>query len=72
MYVEAFEHMLEGWVCILHEARSFPSDFCTQSAVEIFNTYLQCHLCAPDGIRGVNGDGDDDEIDDTEEADRDR
>jgi hypothetical protein len=65
--------MLEAWVSVLHEAQSFPADFCQQSAVQIFNTYVQCHLSAPDGIRGLHGgDADDEEIDDTEESDRSR
>ncbi len=59
---------------ILHESQSFSPEFCRRSAIEIFNTYLQCHLAAPDGIRGIsrdaNGADDDDEIDDTEESDR--
>jgi hypothetical protein len=41
MFVEAFEHMLEAWVSVLHENQSFPAGFCQQSAVEIFNTYVQ-------------------------------
>jgi len=41
MFVEAFEHMLEAWVSILHENQSFPAGFCQQSAIEIFNTYVQ-------------------------------
>ena len=72
LYVEASEHMLEAWVSILHESQSFPSDFCRNSAIEIFNTYVQCHLSAPDGIRGTgtNDDEDEDEIEETEESDR--
>lgn len=79
LYVEAFEHMLEAWVSILHESQSFPSGFCQQNGgVQVFNTYIQCNLAAPDGIRGgAGGGGDsgnesDDEIGDTEEADRTR
>ena len=76
-FVESFEHMLTVWVSILHESQSFPPEFCRESAIEIFNTYVQCHLSPPDGIRGVgagsNGASDDDEeIDDTEESDRQR
>ena len=71
LYVEAFEHLLEGWVSILHEGGSFPPNYCAQSAIQIFNTYLQCNLAAPDGIRGAGGADDDaDDIDDTEETDR--
>ena len=50
LYFEAFEHMLEGWVSILHESHAFPSGFCKQSGgVEVFDTYIQCNLAAPDG-----------------------
>jgi hypothetical protein len=41
MFVEAYEHMLEAWVSVLHESQSFPEGFCQQSAIEIFNTYVQ-------------------------------
>ena len=41
LFVEAFEHMLEAWVSVLHESQSFPQGFCQQSAIEIFNTYVQ-------------------------------
>eukprot|EP00094_Tigriopus_californicus_P000138 TCALIF_00134-PA protein Name:"Similar to xpo4 Exportin-4 (Xenopus laevis)" AED:0.05 eAED:0.05 QI:354/0.88/0.9/1/1/1/10/107/1127 len=72
MYEEAFEHMLEAWVSILHYFQSFPPEFCQQSSVEIFNTYVQCNLAAPDGIRNANGETDDINIEDTEEIDRNR
>ena len=80
MFVEAFEHMLEAWVSVLHEATTFPAGFCQNGGTQVFNTYLQCNLAAPDGIRGGSRDqksGDsgnesdeDDEIGETEEADR--
>ena len=40
---------------VLHESGSFDSELYRKSTVEIFNTYLQCHLAPPDGIRGING-----------------
>ncbi len=80
LYEEAFEHMLEVWVSVLHEAQSFPGDFCRAAAVTVFDTYLQCHLSPPDGVRGVpageageNGgaaDDEEEEIGETEEPDR--
>ena len=76
LYVEAFEHMLEAWVSVLHESQSFPAEFCRRAAIEVFNTYLQCHLAPPDGVRGVSGassgDDDEEEIGETEESDRQR
>ena len=42
LYFEAFEHMLEGWVSILHESHAFPDGFCKQSGgVQVFDTYVQ-------------------------------
>ena len=79
IFIEAFEHMLEAWVSILHESSTFPPGFCQNGGgVQVFDTYLQCNLAAPDGIRGGHSNGktaghesdDDDEIGETEEADR--
>ncbi|CAG2060944.1 unnamed protein product [Timema podura] len=50
--MEAFDHMLEAWISVLHNSQEFPKDFCKQSAMQIFNTYLKCHLSPPDGTRG--------------------
>nr|CAD7589621.1 unnamed protein product [Timema genevievae] len=52
LYMEAFDHMLEAWISVLHNSQEFPKDFCKQSAMQIFNTYLKCHLSPPDGTRG--------------------
>ena len=41
IYHEAFEHMLEAWVSVLHESDTFPAGFTQNSGVEVFNTYLQ-------------------------------
>ena len=76
LFMEAFEHMLEGWVSILHESQTFPNGFCQNSGgVEVFDCYVQCNLAAPDGIRGAINDtneSDEDDINDSEEADRQR
>nr|CAD7403478.1 unnamed protein product [Timema poppensis] len=70
LYMEAFDHMLEAWISVLHNSQEFPKDFCKQSAMQIFNTYLKCHLSPPDGTRGQGRELDVEEIDDTEENDR--
>ena len=67
--------MLEAWVSILHEAETFPAGFSRGSGIEVFNTYLQCNLFAPDGFKGKGGESgndsdDEEEIGDTEESDR--
>ena len=71
LYMEAFERMLDTWGSILAEVYLFPSEFCTQSSVQILNTYLQCHLSPPDGKRGAGGkEVNSEEIDACEEDDR--
>jgi len=50
--MEAFDHMLEAWISVLSDSQVFPKDFCKQSSMQIFNTYLKCHLSPPDGSRG--------------------
>jgi hypothetical protein len=71
IYGEAYEHMLEAWVSVLHESsNSFPDIFISKSAVQIFETYVQCNLAAPDGIRKCGED--EEEIGETEEDDRQR
>jgi hypothetical protein len=52
LYMEAFDHMLEAWISVLNDSQVFPKDFCKQSSMQIFNTYLKCHLSPPDGSRG--------------------
>ena len=52
MYREAFGKLLEAWMMLLQEGDSFPSDLYHLSATQIFETYLQVHLAAPDGARG--------------------
>lgn len=70
MYMDAFERMLETWIPVLSETYLFPTEFCKQSSVQIFNTYLKCHLAPPDGTRGAGGKDVDEEIDVIEEDDR--
>ena len=74
LYVESFEHMLEAWVSVVHESTRgcLPAELCRDASVRIFDTYLQCHLGPPDGVRGVGEGQDDDEeeIEETEETDR--
>lgn len=49
--MEAFEQMLQSWVCILQESNSCNSAQVKQSATLIFDTYLKCHLAPPEGSR---------------------
>jgi len=69
LYTEAFEHMLEAWVCILHESQIFPKGYCQEAAIAIFKTYIEVQLGPPDGIR-ARASQEEEEIDETEETDR--
>lgn len=66
LYMEAFENLLSVCVGIVRKASVFPADFC----VQIFNTYLKCHLSPPDGTRGMGQELDAEEIDEIEEDDQ--
>lgn len=63
LYMEAFERMLDIWDTV---------NVCNENSfVQIFNTYLQCHLSPPDGSRGAGGkELSNEEIDSSEEDDR--
>ncbi|CAB3362620.1 Hypothetical predicted protein [Cloeon dipterum] len=70
-FIEAFEHLLEAWVSVLQCSPIYPPGFIKEPAVQIFNTYLKCHLAPPDGSRGQGGaDHNEEEIYETEEPDR--
>ncbi len=71
VYGESYEHMLEAWVGVLHESsHAFPDEFISSSAIQIFDTYVQCSLAAPDGCRRTGADDTEEEIGETEEDDR--
>lgn len=70
MFMEACENLLKVWMTILHESQLFSDMFCKQAAIQIFNTYLKCHLCQPDGNRGTGRELEAEEIEETEEDDR--
>jgi len=67
LFTEATEHVLEAWVCILHENTIFPQGYCKEAAAAIFKTYIEVSLAPPDGLRSRQGD---EEIEETEESDR--
>ncbi|XP_071566040.1 exportin-4 [Temnothorax nylanderi] len=70
LYMEAMEHMFEVWSCMLYSAFEFPSDFCKQSSIQIFNTYLRCHLSSPEGVRNAGGKSLSEEVADVEDDDK--
>lgn len=67
--MEAFDNMLEAWSSLFQDVHSLPMDVVKQCSVQIFNTYLQCHLAPPHGTR-INVDTEGEEIDETEDSDR--
>lgn len=64
--MEAFDNMLEAWTSIIPKYTESSNDNLVQSAMQIFNTYLKCHIAPPDGCRGNL----DDEVDEIEDNDR--
>lgn len=69
LYMEAFDNILEAWSSLLQDVQSLPTDIIKQCAIQIFNTYLQCHLAPPHGTR-ENPDLEGEEIDEAEDNDR--
>jgi len=67
LFKEATDHVLEAWVCILHESNIFPAGYCKQAAAEILKTFLEVWLAPPDGLRAREAE---EEIEENEEADR--
>lgn len=52
-FIEAVEQFLEGWASLLEYSGLFPKGIFSDSATKILNCYVQCHLAAPDGLRGT-------------------
>lgn len=50
--MEAVEQILESWGSLLENVEKFPARCFDQSAIKIFNSYVQCHLAVPEGLRG--------------------
>ncbi|XP_013778949.1 exportin-4-like [Limulus polyphemus] len=70
VYMEAFEHLLDAWVAILQDPNNLAEDVLKESAIHIFNAYLQFHLAPPGGQRGLNAKEESEEIEEIEEDDR--
>lgn len=45
--------MLEGWASLVEHAGQLPPGVFNDSATRIINCYIQCHLAAPNGLRGT-------------------
>ena len=46
------EQILEGWASLLDYSSQLPTGVFNDSATRIINCYVQCHLAAPEGLRG--------------------
>ncbi|KAM7380116.1 hypothetical protein PAMP_003431 [Pampus punctatissimus] len=74
VYMEAYDKLLESWLTLVQDEEHFPRGCFVQPAVQVFNSYIQCHLAAPDGTRNLSVNGiashDEDEINELQEDDR--
>ncbi|XP_077977331.1 exportin-4-like [Glandiceps talaboti] len=74
IHMEAFDQLLDAWTTLMLDTQHFPVDYFKPHAMEVFNSYVQCHLAAPDGTRNqtCNGESslDEEEINEAEEDDR--
>lgn len=53
MYMEAYDRLLESWLALVRDDAHFHKGFFTPHAVQVFTSYVQCHLAAPDGTRNL-------------------
>lgn len=77
LYQEAYEKLLDSWMNFLVSTCAIPQDTLQPRALQIFNSYLKCHLAPPHGTRDQGEDGavageDTEEYDEIQEDDRDR
>uniref|UniRef100_A0A8C7RYG5 Exportin-4 n=1 Tax=Oncorhynchus mykiss TaxID=8022 RepID=A0A8C7RYG5_ONCMY len=74
VYMEAYDKLLESWLTLVQDDEHFPRGCFVQPAVQVFNSYIQCHLAAPDGTRNLTVNGvashEEDEINELQEDDR--
>ena len=43
VYMEAYDRLLESWLTLVQDDKHFHKGFFTQHAVQVFNSYIQCH-----------------------------
>ncbi|XP_026232169.1 exportin-4 [Anabas testudineus] len=74
VYMEAYDKLLESWLTLVQDEEHFPRGCFVQPAIQVFNSYIQCHLAAPDGTRNLSVNGisshDEEEINELQEDDR--
>ncbi|OWF40176.1 Exportin-4 [Mizuhopecten yessoensis] len=75
IHMEAYEKMLETWMELISKMKDVSLDKLKPQTQQVFNSYIQCHISAPDGTRtqeGRDSVSEEDEIDSVEEDDRER
>ncbi|XP_058826827.1 exportin-4-like [Topomyia yanbarensis] len=73
VYIDALGNLLEIWLYVLNDKENYPAEVMVPFITQMFEKYIQYHLAAPDGMRGVGRDYESiDEIADFEESDRER
>ncbi|XP_063743859.1 exportin-4 [Eleginops maclovinus] len=74
VYMEAYDKLLESWLTLVQDEEHFPRGCFVQPAIQVFNSYIQCHLAAPDGTRNLSVNGisshEEEEINELQEDDR--
>nr|XP_012135271.1 PREDICTED: exportin-4-like isoform X2 [Megachile rotundata] len=70
LYMEALNALFDSWLYILSEKNQQSFDFCKQSFIQIFDTYLRYRLAPPEGIRNIEEKSLEKEEQDCEESDR--
>ncbi|MGH0171261.1 UNVERIFIED_CONTAM: hypothetical protein FKN15_060851 [Acipenser sinensis] len=74
VYMEAYDKLLESWLTLVQDEKHFHKGFFIQHAVQVFNSYIQCHLAAPEGTRNLTVNGvasrEEEEISELQEDDR--
>ncbi|KAL1394790.1 hypothetical protein pipiens_011705 [Culex pipiens pipiens] len=73
VYIDALGNLLEIWLYIVNDKENYPVEVMVPFVTQMFEKYVQYHLAAPDGMRGVGRDSElIDEIAEFEESDRER
>ena len=55
LYLEAYEKLLNAWTYFVADSSEIPANSLSENFKMMFNSYLQCHLAAPEGTRDKVG-----------------
>ncbi|XP_078047104.1 exportin-4 isoform X2 [Augochlora pura] len=74
LFSEGLDILFGIWIDILSTTstseKTIPYEFCKQSSMQIFNVYVQCHLCPPEGVRNLEEKDLNKKEDETEDDDK--